>query len=163
MNSDFRIGFGVDVHQFAYNRKLILGGVEIPYEKGLQGHSDADVLLHSIADALLGSLSMGDIGKHFPDNDPQFKNADSKYLLKQVYEMVLNKGYEIGNIDATLMIENPKIANFIDPIRESIADVLSCSTNQISVKATTSEELGFVGREEGVKAFAVVIIMKAKE
>jgi len=159
-NQPFRIGYGYDVHAFANNRKLILGGIEIPYEKGLLGHSDADVLLHAISDALLGALALGDIGKFFPDTDLKFKDADSKVLLKEVYAMVRREGYIIGNIDAVLALQRPKIANYITNMRETIAAVLEIDSGQVSVKATTTEKLGFVGKEEGAAAYSAVLLMK---
>jgi len=156
----FRIGFGYDVHAFAENRKLIIGGVEIPYEKGLLGHSDADVLLHAISDALLGALALGDIGKHFPDTDAQFKNADSKILLKKVYELILKENYILGNVDATVALQKPKLASHISEMRKIISQIFECEIEQISIKATTTEKLGFVGKEEGAAAYATVLIMK---
>ena len=153
-----RIGYGYDVHQFQEGRKLMLGGVEIPHDKGLLGHSDADVLLHAITDALLGALALGDIGSHFPDTDEAFKNADSRALLRKSYQMLKQKGYELGNLDATVVAEKPKLRPFIDEIRKTIAEDLDCSVEDISVKATTSERMGFAGREEGVIAQAVVLI-----
>lgn len=157
---DIRTGFGYDVHAFEFNRKLILGGVEIPFEKGLAGHSDADVLLHAICDALLGALALGDIGKHFPDSDEKYKNIDSKKLLEQVYELVKEREFRISNIDTTIVMQRPKLLNYIDEIRKKIASILETETERISVKATTSEKLGFVGQEEGVEAFAAVLIVK---
>lgn len=157
-----RIGYGYDVHQFQEGRKLILGGVEIPHNKGLLGHSDADVLLHAITDALLGAVALGDIGSHFPDTNESFKNADSKVLLKKSYELVREKGYELSNIDATVIAERPKLRSHIDAIRKSIAAELDCPVNDISVKATTSEKMGFAGKEEGMIAQAVVLINKAE-
>lgn len=159
---DYRTGFGYDVHVFTEDRKLIIGGIEIPYEKGLAGHSDADVLLHAITDALLGALALGDIGQHFPDNDQKYKNADSTIFLTKANELVKEKGYLISNIDATVALERPKLAVHIPKIRERIADILKIGTDQVSVKATTTEKLGFVGREEGVAAFATVLVAKAK-
>lgn len=155
-----RIGYGYDVHQFQEGRKLILGGVEIPHSKGLLGHSDADVLLHAITDALLGAVAMGDIGSHFPDSDESFKNADSRVLLKESYDLIKEKGYELGNLDATVIAEQPKLRPYIDTIRKSIARELACSIDDISVKATTSEKMGFAGREEGMIAQAVVLLNK---
>ncbi len=155
---NIRTGFGYDVHAFAFNRKLYLGGVDIPFERGLKGHSDADVLLHAICDALLGALALGDIGKHFPDTDPNYKGIDSKILLLKVNELISEKGYKISNIDSTVVMERPKLKDYILPIRESIAGILHIKVDQVSVKATTSEQLGFVGTEEGVKAFATVLI-----
>ncbi|MEE9432091.1 MAG: 2-C-methyl-D-erythritol 2,4-cyclodiphosphate synthase [Melioribacteraceae bacterium] len=157
---NFRTGFGYDVHAFAEDRKLILGGIEIPFERGLKGHSDADVLLHAICDALLGALALADIGKHFPDTDEAYKNIDSKILLSKVNELILNNDYVIGNIDSTVVMEKPKLKDYILEMRKSIATILHVNINQISVKATTSERLGFVGTEEGVKAFATVLLME---
>ena len=155
-----RTGFGYDVHAFAYNRKLILGGIEIPFEKGLLGHSDADVLLHAICDALLGALALGDIGLHFPDNDPEYKNIDSKILLFKVNELIEDKNFSISNIDSTVVMERPKLKTFIPQIRNSISEILKINFDQVSVKATTSEKMGFVGIEEGVKAYATVLLME---
>lgn len=160
MNTPFKIGFGYDVHQFADDRKLFLGGIEIPHTKGLKGHSDADALLHSITDALLGALALGDIGTHFPNSDSQYKGIASKILLNKTYERVLEKGYKIANIDATVVAENPKLNPHIKEIRESISQILNLSHEQVSVKATTSEKMGFVGEEKGVKVYAVVLIYK---
>jgi len=162
LNSPYRIGIGFDVHAFADNRKLIIGGVDIPFEKGLAGHSDADVLLHAISDALLGSISAGDIGQHFPDTDPKYKNANSLTLLKHVYELVQRKGYSVGNIDAVITAQRPKLATHIPLMRKNISDVLQTEIENISIKATTTEKLGFVGREEGLSAFASVLIIKNK-
>jgi len=162
LNTEFRTGIGFDVHAFADNRKLIIGGVEIPHEKGLLGHSDADVLIHAICDALLGSLALGDIGVHFPDTDAQFKNADSRVLLKKVYELILKEGYVLGNIDAVIAMQKPKVSSYIAEMRKRIAEDLNSEMNQVSIKATTTEKLGFVGREEGVSAFATVLIIKNK-
>ena len=162
MNTEFRTGIGFDVHAFADNRKLIIGGVEIPHEKGLLGHSDADVLIHAICDALLGSLALGDIGVHFPDTDFQFKNVDSRVLLKKVYELILKEGYVLGNIDSVIAMQKPKVSSYIAEMRKRIAEDLNSEMNQVSIKATTTEKLGFVGREEGVSAFATVLIIKNK-
>ncbi len=159
MKLPFRTGFGYDVHAFAFNRKLILGGVEIPFERGLMGHSDADVLLHAISDAMLGALALGDIGKHFPDTDETYKDADSKILLSKVYEIIFERGYELGNLDAVVVMQRPKLSPHIDKIRETIASILNADISQISVKATTSEKLGFVGTEEGVEAFATILLI----
>lgn len=153
-----RIGYGYDVHQLRKGRKLILGGVEIPFEKGLFGHSDADVLLHAVTDALLGALALGDIGGHFPDTDEAFKNADSRQLLRESYALIKEKGYELGNLDVTVIAEQPKLQPFIGDIRKNVAEDLECSIDDVSVKATTSEKLGFAGREEGIIAQAVVLI-----
>ena len=162
MKTQFRIGHGFDVHAFAENRKLIIGGVEIPYEKGLLGHSDADVLLHAICDALLGALALGDIGKQFPDTDDRFKNADSKKLLIHVYNLVKEKGYALGNIDAVIMAQKPKMMNYISVMQKKIAALLESEVDQISIKATTTEKLGFVGREEGIAAMATVLLIKSE-
>lgn len=159
----FRIGQGFDVHQFSDDRELFIGGVKIPFEKGLLGHSDADVLLHAICDAMLGALALGDIGVHFPDTDQSFKNIDSKILLKNVYTLIKSKGYEIGNIDSTLLLQRPKISPFIPKMIEVISDLLSIEKEQVSIKATTTEKLGFVGREEGVAAMATVLLFKRGE
>lgn len=159
-NNSFRIGFGFDVHSFADNRKLIIGGVEIPYHKGLAGHSDADVLLHAISDALLGSLSLGDIGHHFPNTDPKWKDIDSSIILKKSYELITQQGYKISNIDSMLAAEAPKIAPYIEQMKKRIASILEISENQISIKATTTEKLGFIGRSEGMVAIANVLVYK---
>ena len=153
-----RVGFGFDVHKLVEGRPLVLGGVTVPFEKGLLGHSDADVLLHAISDALLGALALGDIGLHFPDTDPQWKGADSKELLREVYGMIVAKGYRIANIDSTIAMQRPKLRPHIDSMRRSIADVLGVEIEAISVKATTTEKLGFVGTGEGVSAYAVCML-----
>ncbi len=153
-----RIGHGYDVHRLVENRKLILGGVDIPYEKGLLGHSDADVLLHAISDALLGAAALGDIGKHFPPDDPKFLDADSLLLLKHVGKLLADEGYTVSNIDATVIAQRPKLAPYIEQMRKNIADALSLSVNQVSVKATTEEKLGFTGSGDGISAHAVVLI-----
>lgn len=158
-----RIGIGYDVHQLGRNRKLILGGVEIPFKLGLVGHSDADVLTHSIIDALLGALALGDIGKHFPDSDMNYKDADSLMLLKKVGELVFKKGYIISNIDSTIMAQEPKLSPFIEGMRENIAKVLKIEKNRISVKATTEEKLGFTGKLEGIKSQAVVLLERKEK
>lgn len=160
MNSKIKIGFGYDVHAFAPNRKLILGGVEIPFTKGLLGHSDADVLLHAICDAILGALALGDIGKHFPDTDPKYKDADSKMLLDKVRYLMNDFHYEIGNIDSTILLEEPKISMFIPEMRKVIASILCVDVDHVSIKATTSERLGYIGREEGCAAHVVVLLNK---
>lgn len=160
MNTPYRTGIGFDVHAFAENRKLIIGGVEIPFEKGLEGHSDADVLLHAICDALLGSIAAGDIGLHFPDTDPKYKNASSLELLKAVNKLVLRVGYSVGNIDSVITAQRPKISGYILQMRKKIADILHTDFENISIKATTTEKLGFVGREEGISAFASVLLIK---
>ena len=153
-----RIGHGYDVHRFCDNRPLVLGGVTIPYEKGLLGHSDADVLLHAISDALLGAAALGDIGKHFPDNDDLFKNIDSRILLRKVVELIEKNGYKVGNIDATIIAQKPKMKDYIDIMRENIADDCMMDTDCVSVKATTEEGLGFTGELKGISAHAVCIL-----
>jgi 2-C-methyl-D-erythritol 2,4-cyclodiphosphate synthase len=155
---NIRIGQGFDVHQFAEGRPLIIGGIEIPYHVGLLGHSDADVLLHAISDALLGTIAQGDIGKHFPDTDEEFKDADSAKLLKHVWDMVRAEGYELSNIDCTIIAQKPKMAPYIEAMRERIASLLEVSIAQINVKATTTEKLGFTGREEGMAAQAIALV-----
>ncbi|MBN2571642.1 MAG: 2-C-methyl-D-erythritol 2,4-cyclodiphosphate synthase [Ignavibacteriales bacterium] len=160
MKTKHRIGFGFDVHRFAENRKFILGGIEIPFEKGLLGHSDADVLIHAICDALLGALALGDIGQLFPDADVQYKNIDSKILLEKVYNLIMEKKYQIENIDSTVVLEKPKLAPYIIQMREKLKSILKIDVEQISIKATTSENLGFTGRAEGVCAFATVLLKK---
>lgn len=157
----FRIGHGYDVHRLVENRKLILGGVEIPYEKGLLGHSDADVLLHAVSDALLGALALGDIGKHFPDTDPAYAGADSLKLLELVVEKVREQGYAVGNLDATVLCQKPKLAPYIGSMREKIAAACDVSTEQVSVKATTEEKLGFTGEGLGISAHCVCLLVKA--
>jgi 2-C-methyl-D-erythritol 2,4-cyclodiphosphate synthase len=155
-----RIGQGFDVHQLGENRPLIIGGVTIPYEKGLIGHSDADVLLHTISDAILGALALGDIGRHFPDTDPKYKGADSAELLKIVWNLAKEKGYRLGNADATIIAQKPKMAPYIPQMRERIAELLETEIDRVNVKATTTEKLGFTGREEGIAAMAVVCLVK---
>ena len=155
-----RIGHGYDVHAFSENRKCIIGGVEIPYEKGLLGHSDADVLLHAISDSLLGAAALGDIGKHFPDTDPEFKGADSLVLLEKVNELLEKNGYKVVNVDATVIAQAPKLAPYIFEMRKNIAKVLKTDVDFISVKATTEEKLGFTGRKEGISAHSVCLIEK---
>lgn len=153
-----RIGHGYDVHKLVENRKLIIGGVDIPYEKGLLGHSDADVLLHAISDSLLGAAALGDIGCLFPDNDPKYKGADSLVLLKEVITVLKNKGYSVVNIDCTLIAQKPKMRPYIDFMRKNIADACDVAFDCVSVKATTEENLGFTGREEGISAHSVCLI-----
>ena len=153
-----RIGQGYDVHRLCENRALIIGGVNIPYEKGLLGHSDADVLLHAIADALLGAAALGDIGKHFPDTDERYKGADSLKLLEAVGDLLAQNGYRIINVDATIIAQKPKMSPHILQMRENIAGALKTDANNISVKATTEEGLGFTGKEEGISALAVCLI-----
>ncbi len=153
-----RIGHGYDVHKFAENRRLILGGVDVPFEKGLLGHSDADVLLHAVSDALLGAAALGDIGKHFPDNDDSFKNIDSRILLRQCVSLIRDKGYKISNIDATVIAQKPKLAPFISQMAENIAKDCGIDTDCVNVKATTEEGLGFTGELKGISAHAVCIL-----
>lgn len=153
-----RIGHGYDVHRLVENRKLILGGVEIPFERGLLGHSDADVLLHAISDALLGAVALGDIGKHFPDTDPRYAGADSMLLLKEVVRLVRNEGYQVGNLDATILCQRPKLAGFIAAMRENIAACCEIPVSDVSVKATTEEKLGFTGSGDGIAVHAVALL-----
>lgn len=155
-----RIGIGHDVHALVKERKLIIGGVNIPYEKGLLGHSDADVLVHAIMDAMLGALALNSIGDHFPDTSKDFKDADSLVLLAKVTQLIKAKGYQVGNIDSMILCQEPKLAAYIPRMRENIAKVLGVSTEDISVKATTTEKLGYVGRKEGIAAEAVVLLKK---
>lgn len=159
----YRIGSGVDFHQMAEGRDLWIGGVKIPHHKGSLGHSDADVLLHAICDAMLGALCLGDIGYHFPDTDQTYKNIDSKILLKRTGELIKEKNYQVVNIDSTLCLQAPKIAAFIPLMQIAIAAVLSIEITDISIKATTTEKMGFVGREEGLKAYATVLLKKIDE
>ena len=154
----FRVAHGYDVHKLAEGRKLIIGGVEIPHSKGLLGHSDADVLAHAICDALLGAAALGDIGKHFPDNDDKYKGADSLILLEKVCELIRNKGYEISNVDSTILAQAPKLRPYIDEMRGKLAKAMKLNIDEVSVKATTEEKLGFTGREEGIAAHAVVLL-----
>ena len=155
-----RIGFGYDVHRLTEGRKLILGGVEIPHSLGLLGHSDADVLIHSIMDAMLGALALGDIGKHFPDTDGQYKDIDSMVLLSKVKEIIRQEGYRVGNIDCTVCAQKPKLLPHIETMRQNIATTLDTDVKNISVKATTTEKLGFVGKEEGISSYAVCLLTK---
>ncbi|MFB7639785.1 2-C-methyl-D-erythritol 2,4-cyclodiphosphate synthase [Peribacillus butanolivorans] len=157
----FRIGQGYDVHQLVEGRPLIIGGITIPYEKGLLGHSDADVLLHTVADACLGAIGAGDIGKHFPDTDPEFKDADSAKLLQYIWAIVKKEGYVLGNADCTIIAQSPKMAPYIEEMRVRIAELLDASVDQINVKATTTEKLGFTGRSEGIAAQVVVLLVKS--
>lgn len=153
-----RIGIGYDVHKLVENRKLFIGGIEIPYEKGLLGHSDADVLIHAIMDSILGALALRDIGYHFPDNDNEFKDIDSKILLKRVYEIMSSKNYKIGNIDCVIACQAPRLANYIDEMRKIISVILHTDIENISIKATTTEKLGFIGRGEGISSEAVCLL-----
>ncbi len=158
-----RIGVGYDVHAFGEGRKLILGGAEIPFERGLIGHSDADVLVHAVNDAILGALALGDIGKHFPDTDPAYKDICSLRLMEQVRDLMWQEGYNIGNVDAVIACQQPKLAPYIDGMRENIAAALDTEFSRVSVKATTTERLGFEGREEGISCYAVVLLEKNEE
>jgi 2-C-methyl-D-erythritol 2,4-cyclodiphosphate synthase len=155
-----RVGQGFDVHQLTEGRPCIIGGVTIPYDKGLLGHSDADVLLHAIADAILGALGLGDIGKHFPDTDNAYKDADSLKLLKRVWELAKDRGYKLGNLDSTIIAQRPKMAPYIPQMAEIIAGALEADVSQVNVKATTTEQLGFTGRGEGIAAQSVVCLLR---
>jgi len=157
----FRIGFGIDFHQLTEGRDLWIGGVKIPHHKGALGHSDADVLLHAICDAMLGALALGDIGIHFPNTDPAYKNIDSKILLARCYDLITARQYKIVNVDSSICLEAPKIKPYSMQMREVIAEILHLTINDVSVKATTTETMGFVGREEGLVAYANVLLMKA--
>lgn len=156
-----RIGQGFDVHEFAEGRPLIIGGVTIPHTKGLIGHSDADVLLHTITDAALGAIGKGDIGHHFPDTDAAFKDADSAVLLQEVWKLVEEEGYTLGNVDCTIMAQQPKMAPHIETIKNRVASLLHADPAQVNIKATTTEKLGFVGREEGIASLAAILLVKA--
>ncbi|QBP39759.1 2-C-methyl-D-erythritol 2,4-cyclodiphosphate synthase [Paenisporosarcina antarctica] len=156
----FRVGQGFDVHEFAEDRPLIIGGVTIPYEKGLIGHSDADVLLHTVTDAALGAIGEGDIGRHFPDTDPEFKDADSAKLLAYIWNIVEEKGYKLGNVDCTIIAQAPKMAPYITEMRDRIAQLLHAEPSQVNVKATTTEKLGFTGRGEGIAAQATILLIQ---
>lgn len=160
MLSDIRIGHGYDVHRLVEGRKLIMGGVDIPYEKGLLGHSDADVLLHAIMDALLGALGLGDIGKHFPDSDPRYSGIDSSILAAHTHEFICAHGYNIGNIDATVIAQAPKLAAYLPKMKEKIAAIYHISPDRVNIKATTEEKLGFTGAGEGIAAHAVCLVVK---
>lgn len=159
----FRIGHGFDVHKFGEGNEIVLGGVRIPYQQGLVAHSDGDVVLHALTDAILGAAALGDIGKHFPDTDPDFAGADSRILLKTAYQEVLNKGYEIGNLDITIMAQAPKMAPHIDAMRANIAEDLLLDIECVNVKATTTEKLGFTGRKEGIAVASVALLMATNE
>ena len=156
----YRIGFGIDFHQLVEGRDLWIGGVKIPHSKGALGHSDADVLLHAICDAMLGALALGDIGMHFPDTDPSFKNIDSKILLLKTFELIQSKGYRLVNIDSSICLEAPKIKKYSAEMRSVIASIVQLTTDDVSIKATTAEKMGFVGREEGLVAYANVLLEK---
>ena len=155
-----RVGQGFDVHKFEEGRTLIIGGIEIPHNRGLVGHSDADVLLHTITDAALGAIGEGDIGRHFPDTDAAFKDADSAVLLEKIWELVNERGYCLGNIDCTIIAERPKMSPHIETIKARVAELLQADVSQVNVKATTSEKLGFTGREEGIAAMATILLQK---
>lgn len=155
-----RIGFGYDVHRWAEDRRLVIGGVDVPFDRGLEGHSDADILLHAVADALLGAVALGDLGTHFPDSDPMWKDADSKDLLREVVQLVSEKGYRVNNVDATVVLEAPRLRPFIDKMRSNLSECLQAETNSVSVKATRGEGIGFVGREEGAAAYAVCTVIR---
>ena len=156
-----RVGFGYDVHALVEGRALILGGVQIPHETGLDGHSDADVLLHAVADALLGAAALGDIGTHFPDTDPEWEGADSLALLRAVHDRVADAGFAVGNVDATVVLERPKLRPHIGAMRENVAEALSADSGAVSIKATTNERMGFVGAEDGAAAYAVCLLQDA--
>lgn len=156
----YRIGSGIDFHQLAEGRDLWIGGVKIPHSKGSVGHSDADVLLHAICDALLGALALGDIGAHFPDTDNTYKNIDSKILLKKCFDLIVSKGYTVVNIDSTICLELPKIRPYVSSMQQEIAGIVSLTIEEVSIKATTTERMGFAGREEGLMAYATVLIKK---
>jgi 2-C-methyl-D-erythritol 2,4-cyclodiphosphate synthase len=158
----FRIGFGIDFHQLVEGRDLWIGGVKIPHIKGAKGHSDADVLLHAICDAMLGALALGDIGVHFPDTDQAFENIDSKILLKKSFDLIVAKGYKVVNVDSSLCLEAPKIKPYVSDMQLAIAKILEVSHDDVSVKATTTEKMGFVGREEGLMAYATVLLEKIR-
>lgn len=154
----FRVGFGFDVHQLTENRDFFLGGIKITHSKGALGHSDADALIHSVCDALLGAANLGDIGSHFPDSSSEYKNIDSKILLKKVVEMISNKGYTIGNIDVTVCLQKPKISFYIPAMKKTLCSVMQIPEEDISIKATSTEKLGFVGREEGIAVYSIALI-----
>jgi 2-C-methyl-D-erythritol 2,4-cyclodiphosphate synthase len=157
----FRIGHGYDVHKFTTDKQnIVIGGIEIPYEFGLEAHSDGDVLIHAMCDAILGALALGDIGRHFPDTDPQFKNTDSKFFLSEIKKMLDEKGYAIGNIDCTIVAQAPKMLPHIENMKDCLANILAIEIDQINIKATTTEKLGFVGRKEGIASHAVCLVTK---
>lgn len=157
----FRVGFGYDIHQLSEGYDLWIGGIKLDHSKGAVGHSDADVLIHAICDAMLGAADLRDIGYHFPDTDPKYKGADSKVLLKEVNRLVSEKGFSLGNVDATVCLERPKVNPHIPAIKETLSGILDCEQGQISIKATTSEKMSFVGTEDGIKAYAVCLLEKA--
>lgn len=156
-----RIGLGFDTHRLEVNRDFWLGGIQIPYDKGATGHSDADVLIHAICDALLGAAGLGDIGTHFPDTSSEFKDIDSKVLLKRTLNLITEKGYTIGNLDTTIVLQNPKISSYMPEMIKTLAEVLKTDESRISIKAKTSEKLGFIGREEGLSAYAIVLLQES--
>lgn len=158
--STYRTGFGVDIHQLVPGRPLIIGGIHIPFTKGALGHSDADVLLHAISDALLGTLALGDIGQHFPDTDPELKGIESKVILEQVQKMIHEKGYTVVNIDVTVVLQEPKLSSYLPQMRENVAQILSINNDQVSIKATTTEHIGTIGRGEGISAYASVLVVQ---
>ncbi|MEY8379692.1 2-C-methyl-D-erythritol 2,4-cyclodiphosphate synthase [Ileibacterium valens] len=155
-----RIGQSIDIHQLVEGRPLILGGVSIPFEKGLLGHSDADVLLHAIAESILGALALGDLGHHFPDTDPAYKGMDSKEILKRTVGLMEDEGYRIGNLDATVLAEKPKLKDYVESMRYNVAQIAKCDLSQVSIKATRGEKMGFVGRQEGIAALCVCLLTK---
>ena len=157
---NIRIGTGVDVHAFIVGRRLVLGGVTVPYERGLEGHSDADVLVHAVCDAVLGALALGDLGVHFPDSDPRWKDVDSRVLLRHVASLAKERGWHVGNLDATLIAQAPRLAPHVPTMRANLAADLACGIGEISVKATTTERLGFAGRGEGIAALATVLLAR---
>ena len=157
----YRIGSGIDFHQLIEGRDLWIGGIKIPHTKGALGHSDADVLLHAICDALLGALALGDIGTHFPDTSPEFKNIDSKILLQRSYDLVKNRGYKLVNLDTSLCLQRPMIKPYVNQMQKTIAAILEVELDQVSIKATTTEKMGFVGREEGLVSYATVLLQKS--
>jgi len=157
---EVRVGFGYDVHPLVPGRKLFLGGVEIEWHQGLQGHSDADVLIHAICDALLGAAGKGDLGRHFPDSDPRYKDVPSSELLKEVKDMVEREGFQVGNIDATIVAQRPKLSPYIPKMERTVASILGVEPSRVNIKATTTEHLGFTGREEGMAAYAVTILLR---
>ncbi|MCB9225456.1 MAG: 2-C-methyl-D-erythritol 2,4-cyclodiphosphate synthase [Crocinitomicaceae bacterium] len=158
--ANFRIGFGVDIHQLVEDRPLFIGGVKIDSPKGALGHSDADVLLHAICDALLGALALGDIGQHFPDTDPQYKGIESKILLTKTYHLIRENGYVLGNLDSTVLLESPKLSPYISEMREIIAEILKVEISQISIKATRGEKMGYIGNSQGIQAYCTALVFK---
>lgn len=159
-NFNFRIGFGVDIHQFKDGNEIVLGGVKIPHNKSILAHSDGDVLIHALCDAMLGAAGLKDIGHYFPDTSSEFKNIDSQILLKRTFDLISKDGYKIGNIDSTICLQKPKIALYIDLMKQNISKILNTDLGNISIKATTTEKLGYIGEEKGLKAYAVVLIYK---